>query len=215
MGTAPWSSSKHHEGVGGIDPESGQRCSSSSAGSQPGTVCLSRRAKNASDTPSAATSRSSPCDSTISTSLRRGALHGATMFASSGRILGVLGPVERDMICWWVGRVDDGAHWSAALQGRRVRDSAVTVWGCRDGAPINIALYRLRTGKIVASGASLDCCDWCCRSLEPKHLVVCGNSPNRRSCSAERSQLRGDSAANCDKHQSQQSRLATISARHK
>ena len=97
MGTAPWSSSKHHEGVGGIDPESGQRCSSSSAGSQPGTVCLSRRAKNASDTPSAATSRSSPCDSTVSTSLRRGALHGATMFASSGRILGVLGPVERDI----------------------------------------------------------------------------------------------------------------------
>jgi len=97
MGTAPWSSSKHHEGVGGIDPESGQRCSSSSAGSQPGTVCLSRRAKNASDTPSAATSRSSPCDSTVSTSLRRGALHGATMFASSGRILGVLGPVGRDI----------------------------------------------------------------------------------------------------------------------
>ena len=97
MGTAPWSSSKHHEGVGGIDPESGQRCSSSSAGSQPGTVCLSRRAKNASDTPSAATSRSSPCDSTTSTSLGRGALHGATMFASSGRILGVLGPVERDI----------------------------------------------------------------------------------------------------------------------
>ena len=106
MGTAPWSSSKHHEGVGGIDPESGQRCSSSSAGSQPGTVYLSRRAKDASDTPSAATSRSSPCDSTISTSLRRGALHGATMSASSGRILGVLGPVEYDIV-WLVGRGSD------------------------------------------------------------------------------------------------------------
>ena len=75
------------------------------------------------------------------------------MFASSGRILGVLGPVERD-IELLVGRqsTSELADWSA-LQGRRVRDGAVTVWGCRDGAPINIAPHRLRTGEIVAIGA--------------------------------------------------------------
>ena len=94
MGTAPWSSVKQNE----TGPESGQRCSSSSAGSQPGTVCLSRRAKNASDTPSAATSRSSPSDSIVSTSLRRDALHGAAS-ASSAFTLGArwLGGAERAM----------------------------------------------------------------------------------------------------------------------
>ena len=94
MGTAPWSSVKQNE----TGPEIGQRCSSSSAGSQPGTVCSSRRAKSASATPSAAASRSSPSDSTVSTSLRRGALHGAAI-ASSALTLGArgLGGAERAM----------------------------------------------------------------------------------------------------------------------
>ena len=100
MGTAPWSSVKQNEGIGGIGPEIGQCCSSSSAGSQPGTVYFSRMAKIASATPSAATSRSSPSDSTVSTSRRRGALHGAAI-ASSALTLGArgLGGAERTMSC--------------------------------------------------------------------------------------------------------------------
>ena len=118
-----------------IGPESGQRCSSSSAGSQPGTVYFSRRAKIASATPSAATSRSSPSDSTVSTSRRRGALHGAAISASSGRILDVLGPAERD-IFWSVrGRVVDGADGrsitrrSSALPG--LASMRMPAWGRR------------------------------------------------------------------------------------
>ena len=68
---------KQNEGVGGMSPHNGVRCSSSAAGSQPGTVCSSNKTKNATATPSAATSRSSPSDLTVRTSLRSGALHGA------------------------------------------------------------------------------------------------------------------------------------------
>ena len=79
MGSAPWPSVKENErgGIGGIGPESGTRCSSSSAGSQPGAEGSSRRTSNASATPSAATflaQRFSPSDSTGSTSLKRGVL---------------------------------------------------------------------------------------------------------------------------------------------
>ena len=78
MGTAPWPSVKENErgGIGGIGPESGTRCSSSTAGSQ-GAEGSSRRTSNASATPSAATvlaQRFSPSDSTGSTSLKRGVL---------------------------------------------------------------------------------------------------------------------------------------------
>ena len=61
------------------------------------------------------------------------------MSASSGRILGVLGPVERDIV-WLVGRGSDGdelALFGAA--GFRVRHGAVTVWGCGNGAPLSSA----------------------------------------------------------------------------
>ena len=79
MGTGPWPSVTENErgGIGGIGPESGTRCSSSSAGSQPGAEGSSRRTSNASATPSAATvlaQRFSPSDSTGSTSLKRGVL---------------------------------------------------------------------------------------------------------------------------------------------
>eukprot|EP00964_Phaeocystis_antarctica_P082948 scaffold52108_cov57-Phaeocystis_antarctica.AAC.5 len=77
MGRTPWSVVKQNEGVGGMSPHNGVRCSSSAAGSQPGTVCSSNKTKNATATPSAATSRSSPSDLTVRTSLRSGALHGA------------------------------------------------------------------------------------------------------------------------------------------
>ena len=45
MGTGPWPSVTENErgGIGGIGPESGTRCSSSSAGSQPGAEGSSRR----------------------------------------------------------------------------------------------------------------------------------------------------------------------------
>ena len=64
------------------------------------------------------------------------------MFASSGRILGVLGPVERDIV-WLVGRGSDGdelALFGAA--GFRVRRGAVTVWGCGNGAPLKAFKQR-------------------------------------------------------------------------
>lgn len=79
----PWSFVKQNEGVGGFSPHNGVRCSSSAAGSQPGTVCSFNKTKNATVTPSAATSRSSPGDLNVSTSLRRGALHGAEIASST------------------------------------------------------------------------------------------------------------------------------------
>ena len=124
MGTAPWSSVKQNEGIGGIGPEIGQRLSSSSAGSQPGTVNFSRMAKIASATPSAATSRSSPSDSTVSTSRRRGALHGAAISASSGRILGVLGPAV-GAIGMTIG--SDGTDGAPHTSGRTVCGSFRTL----------------------------------------------------------------------------------------
>ena len=94
MGRTPWSVVKQNEGVGGMSPHNGVRCSSSAAGSQPGTVCSSNKTKNATATPSAATSRSSPSDLTVRTSLRSGALHGAGV-ASPTRTSDAGGLAER------------------------------------------------------------------------------------------------------------------------
>ena len=85
--------------------------------SQPGTVCFSRRAKHPSATPSAATSRSSPGDSAVRTSLRRGALHGAAIAPSAGA--GGDGPAESTRAIGF-GRPaatlrDDDRNWSAEI----------------------------------------------------------------------------------------------------
>ena len=110
----PWSFVKQNEGVGGFSPHNGVRCSSSAAGSQPGTVCSFNKTKNATVTPSAATSRSSPGDLNVSTSLRRGALHGAEIASSTHTsAAGGLAPeraarpaksMNRCAAAFWVGR---------------------------------------------------------------------------------------------------------------
>ena len=134
MGTGPWPSVTENErgGIGGIGPESGTRCSSSSAGSQPGAEGSSRRTSNASATPSAATvlaQRFSPSDSTGSTSLRRGVLPSNVLVLrrrrrrarSGGRHIALINPAKGcEMRIAQIRNLQKGASTSACSVGSSV-----------------------------------------------------------------------------------------------